>query len=56
MKKIYEILVYGCDDTTVIRQELTLEEHEFLNMIAEKITNASDYRCMPTMELEEVTE
>ena len=56
MKKIYEILVHGCDDSTTIRQGLTFEEHEFLNMIAEKITNASDYSCMPTMEIKEEAE
>ena len=56
MKKTYEISVHGCDDSTIIREELTLEEYEFLNMIAEEITNASSYGCMPTMEIEEVTE
>lgn len=56
MKKIYEVSVHGCDDSTTIRQELTFEEYEFLNAIAEKITNASKYGCMPTMEIEEVQE
>ena len=56
MKKTYEIAVHGCDDSTTIRQELTFEEYEFLNTIAEKITNASNYICMPIMEIEEVTE
>lgn len=59
MKKIYEISVDGCDDSTEIKQELTFEEYEFLKMIAEKITNTSSYGCMPTMsirEIEEVTE
>ena len=56
MKKIYEVSVHGCDDSTTIRQELTFEEYEFLNTIAEKITNASEYGCMPIMEIEEVTE
>ena len=56
MKKIYEVSVHGCDDSTTIRQELTFEEYEFLNTIAEEITNASSYGCMPTMEIEEVKE
>ena len=56
MKKMYEISVHGCDDSTTIKQELTFEEYEFLNTIAEKITETSSYGCMPTMELEEVTE
>lgn len=56
MKKTYVISVDGCDDSTIIREELTLEEYELLNTIAEKITNASEYGCMPTMEIEEATE
>lgn len=56
MKKTYIVSVDGCDDSTAIIQELTLEEYELLNTIAEKITNASEYGCMPTMEIKEVTE
>lgn len=52
----YEVSVDGCDDSTTIRQELTFEEYEFLNTIAEKITNTSNYGCMPTMQVEEVTQ
>lgn len=55
MKKTYIVSVDGCDDSTAIIQELTLEEYELLNTIAEKITNASEYGCMPTMEIKEVT-
>lgn len=53
MKKMYEVSVHGCDDSTTIKQELTFEEYEFLSTIAEKITNASEYGCMPIMEIEE---
>ena len=49
MKKMYEIAVHGCDDSTTIKQELTFEEYELLKEIAEKITNTSSYGCMPTM-------
>lgn len=55
MKKLYLVSVDGCDDSTTIEQELTFEEYDFLNMIAEKITIASEYGCMPTMEIKEVT-
>ena len=56
MKKMYEISVHGCDDSTTIKQELTLEEYELLKEIAEKVTNASTYGCMPTMGIEEIKE
>ena len=49
MKRIYEISVHGCDDSTTIEKELTFKEYELLKEIAEKITNTSTYRCMPTM-------
>ena len=53
MKKVYEISVHGCDDSTTIKQELTFEEYELLKEIAEKITNTSSYGCMPTMGIRE---
>lgn len=56
MKKIYEISVHGCDDSTTIKQELTFEEYELLKEIAEKITNTSYYGCMPTMGIREKKE
>ena len=56
MKKMYEISVHGCDDSTIIKQELTFEEYELLKEIAEKITNTSTYVCMPTMGIEEIKE
>ena len=56
MKKIYEISVHGCDDSTTIKKELTLEEYELLKEIAEKITNTSIYMCMPTMTIIEIGE
>ena len=56
VKKIYEVSVHGCDDSTTIKQELTFEEYELLKEISEKITNTSSYVCMPTMVIEEVTE
>ena len=48
----YTISVDGCDDSTIISEELTKEELEFLERIQEKINETSNYQCMPTMEIE----
>ena len=50
----YIIEVYGCDDSTSIREELTNKEYVLLSRIAENITNASEYGCMPTMNIRKV--
>ena len=52
MKK-YQIYVDGCDDDTTIYEDLTEEEYEFLNKIAQKITKTSRSRCMPRMTITE---
>jgi hypothetical protein len=36
---------------TVIRKELTVAQFKFLQEIANHITSASSYDCMPTMEV-----
>jgi len=48
----YEISVLGCDDTTSIQIELSASEYELIKKVAEKITDASTYSCMPTMVIE----
>ena len=48
----YKITVHGCDDSTGITHILLDEEYELLKEIADKITKASTYGCMPTMEIE----
>jgi hypothetical protein len=45
----YEITVSGCDDSTRIETELTGVEFAFVSKLAERITEASTYGCMPTM-------
>ena len=50
--KKYEIIVDGCDDYTKIIKELTIEEYELLVDVSTEITNASEYTCMPRMEIE----
>ena len=52
MRKLYEISVYGCDDTTTIQCELTDKELELVEKIAIAITDTSTYQCMPTMGVE----
>jgi len=48
----YEISVLGCDDSTSIQIELSASEYELIKKVAEKITDASTYSCMPTMVIE----
>ncbi len=52
----YEITVDGCDDYTRIIKELTIEEYELLVDVSVEITNASEYSCMPRMEIIEYNE
>ena len=54
MKKKYRILVYGCDDFTVIEKELTEDELNITQSVASEVTKASQYDCMPTMSVEEI--
>lgn len=49
MSDRYQIAVHGCDDSTIIETTLTNDEAEFLKRIAEAITRASSYQCMPVM-------
>lgn len=55
MKKTYVITVEGCDDSTRIEYALTETQAKLLKDIAEKITKASTYTCMPCMDVEEKT-
>lgn len=50
----YIIAVYGCDDSTIIERELTDDELKLVQSIAKQVTEASEYDCMPTMEIEMV--
>ena len=54
--KKYVITVDGCDDSTEIIKELTLEEYELLVDVSAEITDASEYTCMPRMEITEYNE
>ena len=54
MRKRYIIAVYGCDDSTIIERELTDDELKLVQSIAKQVTEASEYDCMPIMEIETV--
>jgi hypothetical protein len=54
MRKKYKVSVYGCDDTTTVIVELTEEEYAHIKDIAAKVTEASTYCCMPTMDVTSV--
>lgn len=56
MKKKYRIGVLGCDDTTIIKKELTEDEFKTIQSVAKEVTDASEYRCMPIMAVEELKE
>ncbi len=51
MKRHFEISVIGCDDATYIEYELTEKELKLVEDIAKKVTDASEYGCMPVMEI-----
>lgn len=53
MRSNWRISVDGCDDSTHIEMELTEDEAALVRLIAEKITAAAEYGCMPVMRLEE---
>ena len=56
MKKKYRISVHGCDDSTIIEKELTEDELKVIQSVASEVTETSEYRCMPTMEIEVLEE
>ena len=49
----YEITVTGCDDETTVHMELSDQEYELIDRLADLISTRSAYSCMPVMEIEE---
>lgn len=49
----YEITVTGCDDSTIVYMELSAQEYELINHLADLISTRSAYSCMPVMDIEE---
>jgi hypothetical protein len=52
----YEISVHGCDDSSVFIMELTNEEKSIVERVAQKCTETSTYKCMPTMEIKQLSD
>ena len=51
MKQLINIALIGCDDSTIFDMEMTEEEYNFLQKVAEKSREVSSYSCMPIMEV-----
>lgn len=48
----YQITVSGCDDLTSVQMLLSREESALITRLANLITQASSYECMPRMRIE----
>ena len=48
---LVEISVNGCDDSTIVTMEMSNDEYNFLQKLAELVNKTSHYSCMPTIEL-----
>ena len=48
----YEITVTGCDDETTVHMELSDQEYELIDRLADLISTRSTYSCMPVMGIE----
>ena len=51
MKKRYEILLYGCDDTTVMHMELDDDEVKTIEKLSKLSIRTSTYDCQPTLKI-----
>ena len=48
---LVKVSVYGCDDSTIVTMEMSNDEYDFLQRLADLVNETSRYSCMPTMEL-----
>ncbi|HEL1665506.1 hypothetical protein [Streptococcus suis] len=46
------ISLYGCDDTTYIDTDVTVEEYDFLRKLKRLSKENSSYGCQPTLDVE----
>lgn len=53
---MFNIRVYvsGCDDTTIVELEVNKHDFKVIETLAEVVTAASTYGCMPTMRVEKL--
>ena len=45
------ITVSGCDDSTEVEGDFTLEEEHLLERVANAVTAAAEYGCQPVMHI-----
>lgn len=55
MRKNYFITLVGYDDITRFQMELSNEELELVKKLCQKSEETSEYSCMPTMNVEEIS-
>ena len=48
-RKLYNICLEGCDDSTEFPIMLTEEEYEVIKRVSDKANEISSYRCEPRM-------
>lgn len=53
---MHRIKLSGCDDSTVIECELDPSELAILERVAALSVQASEYDCMPILEVEEIAD
>lgn len=51
MAEKIQIALCGCDDTTIFEIEVTEAERALIERMCKASKDASDYGCMPTMEI-----
>ena len=52
--QMIEVTVQGCDDSTSVELEVSPVELAIIAALAEKITAASGYPCMPVMQVRQL--
>ena len=50
----YAISVDGCDDSTIIKLDLSKPQYAILKKVADEITQTSTYVCMPKMKITKI--
>ena len=53
---VVEIILEGCDDSTVFEMDVTDAEYTFLKRVSDKANKTSTYDCEPRMYVREVKE
>lgn len=51
-KRDYTIKATGCDDSTTVTLALTADEAEVIGRVAQAVTEASEFSCMPRLKIQ----